>query len=367
MPQKRKNIKKQRKLVKKAKLHKRKRKSRQRYSTNKEHDGIEISQHNDLSLKKLPTITFGRKQVKTIGTCLYSNHNQWLIESSQGTQGLDMGECNMTRAQLMGDRSDVISERVRWADDPFDFVIGPVEEPNFVFPGPFNLRPATDRYCLKTVDCTTEILSMVNIPMHVQIYWITPKFDTDLTPKGCWEDILIDKRNTQGIALPPSSVLDNSGIPGYGTPLSWNQSPWEHKEFRKAWRILCKERIVLQPGDQRKYSMKVNYNKVIERQEFLRNRTQMYLKDLTIIPMYITQGGMVGIELTPENTNCTRVAHGFTKLGTMTTYKMVFGNLPNPRVSSSRTYSGVIENANITTNVPRIINDLDVEATAIFT
>lgn len=331
----------------------------------KENEQLEISQHNDLSLYKLPAVTLNKKVHKTIGGCTYINQNQWLVEGTQGTQGVDFPEALMTRQQIIGDTNNGILERIRWADDPFLLILGPNADASTIYPGPFPAVNTNDKLYLRKVDTTLELLSMTNVAQHVIIYWLMPKTDTSKNPRQMWEEILASKYSTQGPAVIPANVGTLTATAGTSTILLHGQMPFDHPEFRKAWTYVNKEEIVLQPGDQRKYEMKIQYNTILNRQEFVSNRQGTYMKGVTVVPFIIAKAGLVGIEGSGDM-NTTRVAHGFTKVGVLQTHKIKFGALPATRPNTARTYQGTIVNA-ATGEKQQIINDLDQEVPAIFT
>lgn len=324
-------------------------------------NALEISQHNDLSEKKLHDVVIGtrKKLTKTVGYFTYRDVTQQMADQVQGYQSVEFLECVMTRNMLVGTLNANTNDRYALPDDLFllnpslSVSVNAIHN-NTPFPAVFR----EDCIGLKSVIMKTKCLSLCTAPQKVSIYWLTPKYDTGINPNAQWSSILASKGSTQGTTATPKTTVGVTAVaggqvPDVGFP---GENPFQHKEFRKNWRCLQKSKFILQPGDQRHLSFAVHYNKVFVRNTFLNLRTAgEFLKNITIFPMVIVEGGLVGI--TPDTGTLTsEVAQAGPKVGFFCDYLYKFSGLPAPRVSAHREAMHVIAQ---TSQVARYIDDED--------
>lgn len=325
----------------------------------KNDDQIEISQHNDLSEKDLGMYTFPHgKPAKLLGRYYYRNIVQRVSGNYAGRQDVTNFEAICTRSQLIGDTSTNANDYERWPDDPFKlnpFITSMA--PSTIYPGPIPETKPNDYLYLKSVNVVTKFLSMVTVPQKVRVYWVTPTFDTNITPSIQWFRILNAKNQTQSLN-PTRPTVATAGAAGGGEEISSVGShPWEHIEFRKAWKCIKKQSFVLQPGDQRNLKFKINYEKALSRVTLVEQRTQMYLAGLTVVPMAIVEGGLVGIA-DPGGETSLEVSYSNTKVGYLSEHFITFGALAANRISTVRRVEHqVVDVAG--TEVKRMIDDVD--------
>lgn len=324
--------------------------------TSEERMLMNISQHNDLSLKRLGTVKVGKQEKpKVQGIYRYRNQAQWVIVGTQGRQVTDFPECILTRAMLVGSTDATRSERYRVPDDFFTlnpYVTAPAST---IYPGPVPVVPGNDVLNVRGVKTTFEILSMSKVAQVVKVYWLTPKFDTDVNPIDFWNQLVNKKNMTQGIAPFVNDIATASVAAGGATINDVNNTPFSHVEFNKAWKVVKKAMVVLQPGDQHNFSLNFQINSVISRITLTDLRKDMFMKGISVFPMVIVRAGLVKLEVNPDDTG--EVSYAQPKIGIVHNQEITFGALPPSRLSTNRIHIGIAQND--FTNDKKIINDTD--------
>lgn len=328
-------------------------------NTYKGDDQIEISQHNDMSMKNIGVYRFkGGHYKKTEGTYLYRDIVPWVISSVAGKQAVDFPEVIFTQYQITGSTSTNFAERYRLPDDLF--LLNPNANPTpstAIYPGPPTAVLSNDYMYIKHVKVATRFLSMETIPQKVTVYWVTPKYDSDQNPITQWESIVTSKNISQGSAGARSVVTTTTALGGAESINTLGSSPWQHIEFRKNWGLVKKQKFVLQPGDQRNITFKVVYNKAINRNTFVNLRNNVFLAGYTVFPIVVIEGGLIGIGSDVAST-ASEVTTGPTKVGLLTDYQFVMGALPQSRFSVHRHVDHQIINPDVS-QYQRMIDDTD--------
>lgn len=346
---------------------------------------IPISKPNDMTIHKMGVIKLPgarmRLKGKTMATFSYRNVNQWIVtydydtpKHGQGRQVVDFAEALMTRNMIVGDTSGDRKVRDKVADDFFKLnpfwshVRQPVSEqpnpalpPNYsgtLYPNlpPLGQVPVNESLALKGVDISFSLLSMTTAPCIVQVYWVTPYYDTDQFPTETFNDAVIAAQYGQNSSTNAQSVGDTDGeSPGSASPDNWGENPYKYQQFRKMWRCLRKQEMILQPGDQRHFSGYFKYNKMFNRQTFNEIRTQRSLAGITVYPLLIVRAGLVGLRSGTTGYS-KEVSYGIPKVGVMVNSHYKFAALPINQISTSRIFKGHIED---TTDNLREIHDDD--------
>lgn len=307
--------------------------------------------HRDLGVIKMYKTK--AKHGKLQGTYRYHNINNWVMEIGQGLQVVDFTEHILNRDQLIGVTSNVRNDRLKYPDDLYTL-------------NPFYARPASalytaepgisrsDNLYIMNVNVRLQLLSMVQYPQIVKVYWMTPVFDTNVNPIDTWVGLNDSKRLGQGPQAVASTLATPTATAGFATVNDIDSNPFHHREFKKHWRALKANHIILQAGEQVDMKIKFDYEKIVNR-ETLAIRNTPYLAGLTIIPIIITYGGLIGIS--PDlPSKCSEVGHGAPKVGTVMNQLFTFGALPQSRISSARTYDGMIAGS---TEIIKTIDDDD--------
>lgn len=307
---------------------------------------------------KVITLNSKSKNIKTIGTYQYRNINQWMIVGTQGGQVVDHLECLFTRDQTTGIVTNGLrADRERWHDNPFELNPYVLRGISPVYPNAIANGSRNDVICIKSAKVTCEVLSLTKIPQNVIIYWMMPKYDTEINPVDSWANIMASKAEGQSGATTATAVATTSVAAGAANILNPGQNPFQHKEFSKTWKALSVDKLTLQAGEQINLKKTFTYNKLINKVTVAENRTHQYLAGLTIFPVVISRAGLVGLvnALVPE-TGASEVAYGQAKLGVIVNQDITFGALPAPKQSTSRVFYGTLF---ATTEQERFIDDQD--------
>lgn len=325
------------------------------HTHNKRRDDV-IQQAEGMVTKDCGVIQMYKKPYKhgkTLGKYEYQNSNNWVVQGIQGQQVVDYMEQLFNRAQLLGPFSSVRNDRGLIADDLF--TLNPFYQiPASALYSATTGVPRTDILYMKEVNVGLHLLSMTQYPQVVKIYWMTPVFDTNTAPIEAWDSILAAKRNGQINQTVASTLGAINATAGFASIGDVEGNPFHHKEFRKQWKALKAHHLVLQAGEQVNLNVSFDYEKVVAK-ESLELRTNLYLKGISVYPMIIAHGGLVG--LSPDDpTKCTEVGYGAVKIGTLMNYKMRFGALGQSRFSTARTYDGNISGF---TGSKKVIDDED--------
>lgn len=321
------------------------------------------SDHTGLAVKKLGTVKMYKKKArhgKTVGKFLFQNSNQWVINGTQGFQVVDYVENCFTRNQITGDiLSNVRSDRNALPINLFQLNPYATRDNQALYPGPHPETSRSDVLYIKSAHCDMHLLSMTNVPQEVLVYWMTPKYDTGLTPITSWANILSARNAGQVASSFAVSTVDTTAGVGSTTINDYGNNPFVLPEFRNCWRAVSSSRVILQAGEQVNLALNFDFEKIIARAT-LESRVDDYLAGITIFPMIIVRGGLAGIHAPAEVISevATEVSYAPTKVGIVTDWKMTFGALGASRLSTANVYKGEIgaSLANITT-----IDDQDQE------
>lgn len=321
-----------------------------------------ISAHNDLTIHSLGSHKFpGNFRIPGLSNPLeYHNVNSWIINKTgitvgQGLQRADWPEAIMTGAWLSDFAfSSSLVGRITLPDSLYQASRPPAASlPGY---GTVSINTQLDeKLYIGSVTSALSMLSMVTSPQIVDLYYITPKFDTNDEPIALWDQLMTFEVLGQASAVAPTNVGGTTAVAGGASSNQWGENPFRHAGFRKAWRVLRKQTIVLQPGDQRHLKFNIIYNRIFQKSQFLTNRTETYLRNITVIPFFIVRAGLVGIT-TAIGTDAESVSYGKVKVGTVHDVKIHLKTVPVQGRPASRIFPGTIIN---TTNKLQEIDDND--------
>lgn len=332
----------------------------------KSKDNLEISQHNDMSSHALGPIVLGKKKIRTLANAQYHISQQFIMSGVQGLQVSDSPDIMCTRAQLLGDvLTNNRVDRDNWPDSPWNLVFnghaGTAATPVFTTPpvAPF----LSDKLCLQSASVNISCLSMKNVAQELTLYMLTPKHDTSQTPLNSWQTVMSNKSMGQPAPGVAQNTTTTTATAGVSNPNIYGENPFTHKEFRKQWKVLKKQVFILQPGDSRRYSTKIHWNRVIDQATLRNQRTSAYLANITVFPFVIVRAGMCGIHEFADVTfgSALEVVHANAKVGFLCNQHFTFGALPTARVSTNRTYIGEIVQKNLVSEGLGTINAVDTE------
>lgn len=325
----------------------------------KDHDQLEISQHHDLSLKKVGSFAIGKQsKIKNIhGKFFYTHSNQRVLESAQGRQTVNEIGCVWSRDALIGNTS---TTRTLWSKldvSPFD--LNPYVtaiSASTVYPGPFT-GIAQDKFCSLHVNQTVQCLSMTQSTSIVDVYWLMHKTDSDLTPTAVFNTELVAQALTQGSAVNASNLATTTAAGGADRSDVWGSEPFRNATFRKSFKCVHKESFVLQPGDQRNFSINLKYNKVYTKQ-YLTNRDSAYYANNTVWVYTRIRGGLAAVA-TGFVSGADEVSYAGVKVGFVIENKYALGALPQNKLTTSRVFTGIITN-DVTDTLKEIDDEDDI-------
>lgn len=315
---------------------------------------------DDMQVRNLGVVSIGKKASiygKQLGQYHYHNQNQWVMTGSQGFQVVDFPEVLFTRQQLVGDVSDVRSERYRWPDDPYRLNPFRVRPTSTIYPTAVNptVVEGNENLYIKNVRVGYEFLSMAPVPQYVQCYFLTPNYDTDLNPIETWTSILEGLYSGQTATAFATSVSQLNATSGFGGITQPGFNPYASRDFAKFWKCLKSVKIVLPPGEQANMNFKINIEKFVKRSTVDEIRIQSFLKGISIFPMFICRSGLIGVK-TAEQTQAAEVSYGEVKVGVVSNHQITFGAVEPVNRDTARFYPGLTY---ATVDQQRILDDED--------
>jgi len=252
----------------------------------------QISQHNDLSVKKL-FISSGRKTIhdKTRTKFKYIHTLSSVANGTEGRQYVYSPRFLFTAAQFLNG-SAIRNDAYGVGRGFFSM------NPNFRTTGTFLLPGGTNSESFMNVESLNIKMTLINgeaVPLTVNILWVTPKFATNDSPGVTWDLILSQQLN--GITpqamtgLPDNAAtygsINSSTVPG--------MYPTKTPGFTSRWKILKTSKIVLQGGDSQINHISYAVNKRVQKsfidQTF--NDGNLFIPGLTLIPLVIIKGSAI--------------------------------------------------------------------------
>lgn len=170
--------------------------------------------------------------------------------------------------------------------------------------------PATDKFMIKTIDVELEVVNGENTPCVFDLYFVTPKSNTDKSFKDCFNDALTKEGPAgqivvaypgPGLTVPALSVKTG----GFSKFDFAGQEPFKFKTVRDNFRLLKKRTVHMSVGVNEIIKTKILYNKVID-VESLRELADIEDYRNTTINCWVIQRGTVGFDVTvAESHKCT--------------------------------------------------------------
>lgn len=314
--------------------------------------GLQVRNLGIVKMHKKPSM-----HPKALGTYQYQNTNQWVMLGTQGKQNIDFGENLFTYNQITGaSTTGLRNERNTIHDNLFTLNPYYARPASALYPTAITGVSRIDVLYIKYVDWTTEVVSMSKLPQEVILYFMVPVFDTNVAPLECWSNILAAKGEGQSAQTTAATLATTQAAAGAATIYDVGSNPFHHKEFRNSWKAVKSVKMVLQAGEQINTKVRFLYEKIVSKETLTNNRNTTFLAGLTIYPMFIVKCGLEGFS-TATNTASSEVSYGVSKIGFVINQKMLFGALPQSRISISRSYQGQL--VGDTTDVERIMDDND--------
>lgn len=311
-------------------------------------DKVGLDMRNSKSVDLYP----GKKLNKTLGNYTFNTSYQGIISDIQGRQALGTAEIILCRDQLMGPTDNSRFVTTKYDTDLYKL------NPFFSVPTSLYYSPTAtdvvniDMLGVRSVGISMRFISMKSFPQEVEIYWCIPKIDLDNNAQVDWETILSDKSMNQAAQAPQTTISTAPATGGAPVSNEVGQLPTKHREWRKLWRVVKHYRLGLQSGEQINIQTKIKYNKVIPRTNLV-SRTSQFLAGITLYPLIIVRGALVGASST-SSTEATEVTFGAPKVGFVFNYSFKFAALGQSRINTERSYRGYLVNSVAS---QRILND----------
>jgi len=346
----------------KSKYRKLTRKSRPR------HYAGSVGSHNDwATLPRKVFIVGNKKPPKTEGTYQLVHAKDYIAEdTATGYQHVGDGVACLTRHQIGGTSvsTNVTNYQYLWGTDPF--LLNPYSVPptaNSIYTTVSAVPIDSDRIVIKQVESKVQIVNLSPTAMKIRVYWLLCNKNSDDYPSVAWDEVLLERKYLQ-----PSAAAGPTTTVGTGNTLGYESKTLHGQElppnFSKRWKTIHKDVFMLQPGDNQSMSRVFVYNKSVTKQSLSENIT-VCLKGLTLMPLVVTEGALVGLAADSEtfpSTNVDRCTYARTKIGYLHTDTITFGAVGTNRYSIRRNEIGYVQGN--TANVTQIIDADDETITA---
>nr|WAE43071.1 MAG: capsid protein [Cressdnaviricota sp.] len=303
----------------------------------------EISQHNDMSYKNLRIVLNAPKHHKNLRGRYQYSHTWDFINTTgnEGSQNTDECKKMLTLNQITGVITTTRLDTISWGVDPIylnPFVLSDTASTYFTGQQAYK----EDRFHLETVNQKLQLLSLSSIPIKARVYWLQYKIDSDKSVSTIWAELLsAETMGQSGTVTPAQYTTTLVSTPGMCTINTLGLNPMTTPGFKKAFKMLNAQTIVLQPGDQKYFNVHFDIHKTFQRAVFLESKAQ-FKKNLTIVPFIIHNGGLVSIT---DSGGRSEVTTGTTKLGIFVQETFKFRALSPTRISTDRWYQGHVVNA----------------------
>lgn len=328
--------------------------------------GLEISQHNDLSSKKVHCLYHPKKGIASKKFMYqYMVSKSGIITTHSGAQAVNALNPMLTRPQLNGETGSGASLRTNelWDTDPF--LLNPYSTPpgNTIYTTAIPAAGYMSSDMIKVHSLKNEIslMNMETCPVTCSLYWLMCRRNSDASPTDLITTCIADENYRQVNASATAALGGTVASGGIPSLTAYNFNPFQLRDFRKYWKTIGSTKFVLQPGDQRNLYINVPFNKLVTKR-FLASgsgNTGTCIQGLTIYPFLIVRAGMVGVSADAATASAD-VTFGPVKVGVINTTKYNFLAVQPARFKVNREFQGTLENAEgYGTQKLKIIDDVD--------
>lgn len=327
--------------------------------------GLEISQHNDLSTKKVDCLYRPKKGISSKKWIYqYQVQKSGIIACNSGNQAVSPLFPMGIRPQLNGETSSGAALRSNdlWDTDPF--LLNPYSTPpgNAIYTEAVPARGymASDMIKVHSILNEISLMNMETVPTTVNVYWLMARRSCDGSPLDHMNQFIADENYRQPLEATTDVLTGTTAASGGVRSVNaYNFNPFGLRDFRKYWKTIGSTKFVLQPGDQRNLYWNIHFNKLITKRYIANGsgNTGTNIQGLTVYPVVIARAGMVGVT---GGEVATDVTFGPVKLGVITTQKWMFQAVQPARFKVNRIYEGqLVDTENIGTQNLTIIDDVD--------
>jgi len=321
-----------------------------------------LSGHNDMSTHHFPLKPLGSKNIRSMGTFRYTEQRQAIAEQNVPGRQLVVdvqGWC--TRPQLNG--TDITTDRrngITWSVSPYElnpFVAVPVSTLYPAGPGIVD----GDKIHVASANYRLDLLNMSNIPADVEILYLVSNRDQAQSPTAAWNLCIEEERLNQVTPTAASTDSTFTGGVGFRQQDNVGNHPMQYANFKKYWKVIGQYKVVLQPGNQHSMKSRIHWHKTFTRKVLNAYDPDItYLKGVSVMPMIIANGGLVGIISEAASTNPSKeVVNGPVKLGWKQELEYIFKALPVQRLKTQRVFEGLMEPTVPSVYTLKIIDDQD--------
>lgn len=351
--------------VKKGQKKRVRRKTRTRSKKKRKNSMQSVSQHNNENSIRLPPIKLSSHKLPHKLKFKWQNMRQFTQVQNAGIQSVFGGPTvNGTVAQFTGTVSNSRSDKEKWEVDPFTLNPYCSLPSSVLYAGAIPQVISNDTLYYHGFKQHFSMINLETNACEVQVVWCLCKENSSRSPVDIWGECILEEKITQPGAIIANSVATAVAVGGYPTIYQYGTHPAEYKTWSKYWAIKDTFRYTLQPGDQVNFSREVIYNKKLTR-KFFELIPTAYIKGITLWPMFIVRGSMVGLHIAtgvPDTGKAVEVTYGPTKLGIIENQEHRFGGVPvGDNLYTTRVFPGIVEEP-IATNIQTHINDVDVSA-----
>lgn len=320
-----------------------------------------LSGHNDMTTHSFPLKPLGTKQVKSMGTFRYAEQRQAVVEQNvPGRQLVVDAQGWCTRQQLNGTTTTLERrDGLTWSINPYQlnpFVAVPTST---LYPG---VQPGVvdgDKIHVASANYRLDLLNMSNIPADVEILFLVSNRDQTNSPTQAWTKCIEEEQLNQVTPVASTSDSNFTGGVGFRQIDNVGNHPMQYASFKKYWRMIGQYKVVLQPGNQHSMKSRIHWHKTFTKKVLDTYDPDItYLKGVSVMPMVIANGGLVGVISEASSSNPSKeVVNGPVKLGWKQELEYIFKALPVQRLKTQRVFEGLMEPTGAYTL--KIIDDQD--------
>jgi len=219
-------------------------------------------------------------------------------------------------------------------------------------------------YNLERATCTMDIVNMENAGATVWVYFLLCTRNSESTPSALWDAQL----NSEAIGTStdvPTLTTDATWSIGQVTKTFLNQSPMSNSQVRRFFKVMKVCKFDLDGGETHTLQYDLIINKRIDMYylNLLNSQGVKFVQGLSIVPLVIAKGSLVGINDTGASTTASEVTTAPTKLGMMCTRKFILSERsePPPKPATLACY-GTVSSGSAHVYGPSLINDEDANA-----
>lgn len=321
---------------------------------------IEQSSHNDMTVHPMMNVVLKGKPYlgKTTSKLTHQEDYQACNSIGQGYQAVDLLEHIANHPKLTGGTN---SDRTQANYSVFNvYKLQTAAGRVNMNTNTFDNTPSQMRLYYESVTASYEFVSLVNIPILVELYLCSPKFDTSYNPVEVWNAATVNDSQAYGTQAQGQTVYSTTTTtPGYAAQNTYGNKPTHYRDFNQQWSVVGRKTFILQPGDQRIYKHKIWIKKAISVAMF-EKRNSFFKAGYSVVPLVVAKGGAIGLS-SDDPSDAGQCAHGPVKYGVICNYKHNFKSIPESQ------YNAHIIEENLTVNQSaariKIVDDNDEVAT----